>query len=336
MHVTSTRISLVALTAAIAACGLFDDGGGGGGFDPIDSVASCGTGGGNIEGQVLAPNGTTPVVGATVAIEAVSGCTVQSGDQGRYRLEGVPEGATTLRIQRGVFDQTTSVNVAAGQTAVGNATLDPSGIQMGVVEGSYDEVQAFLTELGIPFTVLTFEAVVAGPISSYDGIFLNCGLDTSALYNTSGGYSVGALAQYVTDGGHVYASDWASEVVKLGWPSRATWIEPTEKVGIEGAYTGALLDPVLQTTIGATRLAIEYDLGGWSVIDSVPSGTEVLVRGTLNGYDPTTFEERAYADKPWLIRFDEGAGSVTYTSFHNHAQLDEHTHALLLQLVLGI
>ena len=340
LRVLSVFASMVAL-GAVAACG--DEGGGGGGgswTDPVAHEVDCGdAGGGIVEGTVVAPNGSTPVIGATVSVEGVAGCQVATGPAGEFRMTGVPAGSASVRVRRGIFDQQASVAVSAGAVANADAELDASGISTGVVTGSFDQVETLLDELGIPWTAITSEDVVGGDLSGYDAVYLDCGLDDSVLYNDTSGNPVvpAELKEYAEAGGRVYASDWAEVFVEGAWPGKVGFLEPDPRVGEPGEFRGDLIDPALQASVQKDRLKIEFDLGGWALIDEPDSDVEVLVRGDAKGIDYDTFEVVTYEDRPWVVQFATGSnGSVTYTSFHNHAQLDADTHALLLQLVLGI
>lgn len=335
MRRCSTRLALLLVTGTfMLAAGCFG-GGGGGWSDPLESEADCGiAGGGTVEGKVVAPNGTTPAIGAAVRIGT---CEAQTGHDGAFRLTSVAAGTATIEIALGMFQQSASVAVTAGGTANADATLDATGILAGVVSGSFDNVEAFLDELGIPYQFVPEEDLVSGDLSAFDAVFVNCGADDSVLMDTAGNLVPPAsLTGFVAAGGRVYTSDWADSFVMAGWPGRIVFQAPDSRTGIEGTYTGVLTDPVLQATVQSSNLPVEFDLGGWSVIDSVDTGTQVLVRGNLRAYDYDTGDEGTLTDRPWAARFTESSGVVTYTSFHNHAQLDERTHALLQQLVLGI
>lgn len=334
MHARSARIAVLLIGSFTLAAGCFG-GGGGGWSDPLESEADCGVaGGGNVEGTVVAPNGTTPAIGAVVRIGA---CEAQTGHDGSFRLTSVAAGTATLEVTLGMFQQSSTVAVTAGATANADTTLDATGILVGVVPGSFDTVETFLEELTIPYELIPADDLVAGDLSSFDAVFVNCGADENALINTAGNaVPPASLTGFVAAGGRVYASDWADSFVIAGWPTRIVFQEPEHRVGFEGTYTGALTDPVLQATVRSSTLRVEFDLAGWSVIDSVSADTEVLVRGDLRTFDFATGDETTLPDRPWAARFPDAAGVVTYTSFHNHAQLDEKTHALLQQLVLGI
>lgn len=336
MHARPARLAVLLIGSfTVLAAGCLGGGGGGGWTDPLESEADCGaTGGGDVEGTVVAPNGTTPAIGARIRIGT---CEARTGHDGAFRLTSVAAGTATLEIALGMFQQSSSVTVTAGAVANADTTLDATGILVGVVPGSFDTVETFLEELTIPYEFILADDLVSGDLSTFDAVFVNCGADENALIDTAGNaVPPASLTGFVAAGGRAYASDWADSFVKAGWPAAIAFQQPEPRVGIEGSYTGALADPVLQATVQSANLRVEFDLGGWSVIDSVGAGSEVLVRGNLRSYDFDTGEEITLADRPWAVRFPESTGVVTYTSFHNHAQLDEKTHALLQQLVLGI
>ena len=148
--------------ATLSACGGGGGGGGGGEGTPI-------------KGVLLAPDGETPVAGATVYIpgtSTTSGLVAMSqdcepppesyiaytctGPDGSFTLtvSGV-SGTVTLKFKKGSFEKTVTVDVDPAGTNVGQVTLpsDPSqgAPRIAVVTGSWDRMEDVLTKLNVSF-----------------------------------------------------------------------------------------------------------------------------------------------------------------------------------------
>lgn len=132
-----------------------------------------GQGGGNfLTGTFVAPDGQTPIAGATVWIPGSGPSPVLSslssdcesppesyrvfactGPDGTFRLniQGI-SGAVTLKLKKGAFMQTLNIDLNSGGSDLGQITLgqDPStgAPKMAVVTGSYDRMQDVLAKLG--------------------------------------------------------------------------------------------------------------------------------------------------------------------------------------------
>lgn len=158
------------------------------------------------------------------------------------------------------------------------------------VSGSYDSIEDIITSLGYVAESITFSQLSDYSIvSQYDIIFLNCG-----SISGSGGISFNTavtnnLAQFVTNGGSLYASDWAVAYL-IGGGSNTTacnaeggFIPDTTLCSVDNGNSGTLnafiTNTALADAIGLTTLDIEYDLGSWQKIVSVDETFwEVLVR----------------------------------------------------------
>jgi uncharacterized protein YjfI (DUF2170 family) len=90
-------------------------------------------------------------------------------------------------------------------------------------------------------------------------------------------------------------------------------------IGEAGHQTAKIVDTELKAAIGKT-IKVTFDMGSWAVIDSVESSVTVIMRSKDT-------------DKPLMVVFKYGEGTVFYTSFHNHTQASK-TEQFLLQILV--
>lgn len=211
---------------------------------------------------------------------------------GDFTLDA-PIGERVLHIQTGDgsnFRSTLDVVVQENQTQ----QLDESTLRLdqvariAYVSGSYDSIQDIISSLGynaesISFGQLTNYSVV----SQYDIIFLNCGSITGNIAaNTT---VTNNLAKFVTNGGSLYASDWAVAYLIGGDTNTSACDAPGGFIpditlcstdnGLETTLNATITNAALENAIGLSALPIEYDLGSWQQIVTVDeSFWEVLVR----------------------------------------------------------
>ena len=89
---------------------------------------------GTISGRVLDRASQQPVVGATVRIVGTTRA-AQTGDQGTYRLAGVPTGAVSVQALRiGYASSTRPITVGAGEAVTLDFALDQAATQLDVVQ----------------------------------------------------------------------------------------------------------------------------------------------------------------------------------------------------------
>lgn len=309
----------------------------------IPSPATCEpppppAGSGTVDGRVCAPDGTTWLSDATVYVERSDGTRAQdtTDTEGRYSLEGVPAGTQTLVITKGSFTTTLSVDVVAGQTTVipdDQCQLEAPDVRIAVVTGAYDRVQDVLTDIGVDAANVTlFDGGMGfgstwtadlledyATLSQFDIVFLNCGLDdgdflTPLLAND---VAVDNIRQFVTNGGSVYASDWAYSVVERAWADSIDFVGNDNGLGSskKGATTnvlqGTIVDPTLSAQMGSSTIELHYPLGAWVPMQAVAASVQVYIRGDAPLEDGTSL-----ANVPHTVGFNAGAGRVIYTSFH--------------------
>lgn len=274
---------------------------------------------GTITGKLMVKNGSKPVGGALIFV---------SGDNeklyytytnatGDFTFKA-PVGERKLHMQTGNGDNfrtSLSVTVVKDQTI----TIDPSVARldqvanMAYVAGLYDEIQDIVTGLGYTITAITnTDLTNYATLSQYDVIFLNCGAKqgfTSTAMDDN-------LANFVANGGSLYASDWAVAYLTGGLTNSPNCGQTggfipddklcTKNIGDETTITGALVPfSSLATSVGFSSLDITYDLGSWEQIFTYDPGYwDVLVA------EPT-------ANTPLMIKTNNFSGGTVSSPVGN-------------------
>ena len=306
-------------------------------------VVSCGEekpGEGKVTGKITGPDEQTPVSGANVTITSQTSDIVlydnntQSGPDGTYTFENVPDGDYKLTAEKGHFYGETTIKVTNGNVeGETNFDINIDASKVAVVPGSYDDIGAILDDMGIDYTEIT-DADLENPdtVSSFYIIFLNCGSETDYAEETQ---VQDNLRNFVKAGGSIYASDWDYLYIEYTWPDAIDFWGTDDtsypKIGNGGQHVnGDIVDSCLKDYMGKNVVDIYYDLSQWVVIDGVGSGTNTDIQGDIE----TT--EGPLQDKPLLVNFTDDSGKVIYTTFHNEAQVTEDAEKILKYFVFEV
>lgn len=160
-------------------------------------------------------------------------------------------------------------------------------------------------------------------LANYDIIFLNCGLNEYKVEFANN------LNDYVTNGGLLYATDWAFEYlvyITQGGADYLSFYEP-DRSGTSLSTEAEILDPTLidwldlnyDIEVPNATVTIDEFLGSWQVVDT---------------YDPTTVIPWLYGpveydgiseSKHLAYTFLHGDGGVLYSSFHTENNTSDAT-----------
>lgn len=235
--------------------------------------------------------------------------------------------------------------------------VGPTAGKLAVTPAGFDNMGDVLKKLGFQATEIQEKDLAnLDTLKQFDAIYINC----SSSIDSQAKDAAPALRQYVQDGGIIYASDWADSIMQTAFPGKINFykgqtiagIPQTEfsgsRLGVSGKVQAKVTDAGLESVLGKKAIEINYDLGGWVIVDSVGSGVRVLMTGpglvydtaklgeqamnelqNLNSSDPKAVEEfnkkmtsstESKGDRPYVVAFPEGKGEVLYTTFHNEAQ----------------
>lgn len=280
---------------------------------------------GKVAGKVMVKNGLKPVGGALVFVMSDSNkmYSTHTDAAGNFTLDA-PAGNRKLEIQTGGgsnFRTTVAVTIVTGQTiSIGSelTRLDQVA-RMAYVAGEYDDIQSIVTSLGYVIEPLTNAGLADyATVAQYDIIFLNCGAKeahpSQATIDTN-------LANFVTNGGSLYVSDWAVAYLTGGNTNSQICSEtngfiPDDKLcakntGGSTTIMGAQVTYAnLAASLGFSTLDIQYDLGSWEqIFNYEPAFWDVLVS------DPAT-------NKPLMIKTNNFSAGTVLAEVGNNADDD--------------
>lgn len=155
-------------------------------------------------------------------------------------------------------------------------------------------------------------------LEDYDIVFLNCGLSES-LANQSDVFET-----YVSNGGILYATDWAASYLDAITNSGSDYLTPylPAKSGSSTSTVATILNGELSDwlllnygiSIDDTVLIDDF-LPSWQVIDSFDRATTISwLNGPVSYWDADNNE--ISEDKDLAFTFLHGEGGVFYSSFH--------------------
>ena len=300
---------------------------GGGSEDTFDGPT------GSVSLTVMAPNGTTPIVGATVSVIGYESISATTDAYGIADLPAVPTGDIGLAIAKGPFYCEVYFTVEEDTLVEDEVAIPADAVSMAVVYGVYDSIELVLERLGFSYFAGSYDLLTANDLASedkvmdYDIIFIDCGVPLDNSHNSS---VQANLAAFVDAGGYLYTSDWSYSYIDAIWPDAVNFVSPDALIGEVGEVVADITDATLAQAMGTDTMDIHFDLGSWAVIDSEGPGTQVHVRA-----DVPTWQGRL-DDRPLTVSFTPGAGKVIYTSFHNEAQTTADMDAILEFIVLGL
>ncbi|MFZ9887650.1 MAG: MSCRAMM family protein, partial [Myxococcota bacterium] len=312
---------------------------------------------GTVRGRVCAPDGSTWLADATVTVSTANGVVETTTDEeGRYTLSGVPAGEDVeVTVTKGSFTSTFVVEVPANgivDIPEEECALDQD-VNIAVVAGLWDNVKSVLLNVGIdPANITDYSSGWAEALltdyellSQYDIVFLNCGLDETAFLNNLGtsGIMRDNLRQFVANGGSVYASDQAYDIIEASFPNYIEFYG--SDAAPQSAQAGATIDSIiadvvdagLANALGSSQLELHYPLPAWTVMESVSSAVRVFIRGNavVNPVPLLPLSE-TLSNVPHTVSFSSGAGKVVYTSFHQEPGINVQMERVLQLLVFEL
>jgi hypothetical protein len=308
------------------------------------ATGSNGNGNGNsnltatISGKVTSPSGTA--IGHAAVMVGTN--TTYTDHLGEFSLV-IPCGNQTVTIQTGkgnIFKKQVPVSLSANasfRVADSSTVLTQVG-QMLVIQGDYDAIEIIIFQLGYTATVLPSGGLPSANLQQYDAIFLNC---TATNYMSSPYYQ--ALDTFVMNGGSIYASDWAVEYLTGNGTLRpggadvgqrhdhhvestqSTCTSPllggfvpdsslcTMKAGSTGLISDVTIyDAGMIGALGNDSIDILYNLANWEMVNQLDAPfVTTMARPGFPG---------VIAAKADMSSYYSNAGSILYTTFHNHPQ----------------
>jgi hypothetical protein len=300
---------------------------------------------GMIMGRVCDPSGRTWLADAQAYVNLVDSDGLiydtqiaYSDVDGYWTLDDLPgEREYTVHVQYGPDElMQETLWVGSGETIELDEPdcFDPLAIDVAIVTGDYDDFNLVLNQMGFANYVLIdgLDEAALGTfldspdeLAKYDIIFFNGGFveegtiyDTEDATNTLPATRMQNIVNYVEAGGSIYASDWAYDVVEIGWPDRADFVGADEIPGEaqKGDYdtvTAAISDTSLSEFLGTSYIDVTYDLPVWPPVESVSSSVSVHVAGSVPYSEGLS--DYTLTSVPLLYSFNAGDGKVVFSTF---------------------
>ena len=222
-------------------------------------------------------------------------------------------------------------------TESSNKQRDPKRLKLAVTQGGYfvnfdnqkretwDDMGKLLKELGEGFRYdeITDDQILKKEkkLSDYDVLFLTC---------ARGGLELDSqLANFVTSGGILYASDLRYDAVAKAFPDLAT--DAMKDQGERQEFDADIVDPALRDVLGDSKIHLRFDLSEWKTAAFSGRGVKTLIQGEY-----VKFRSREKAKAPLMVKFNVGKGTVIFTSFHNEKQNSRLETQLLQYLVFSL
>jgi hypothetical protein len=277
---------------------------------------------------VLDPISPTPAVEVSVVVEA-DGQIARWDQQRVVARRDNPDGL-----------------VLTGDDGACKPLLPDDDRRYAVVTGFYDRIEDFLTRDGISVVPINGDGDWAEEffgsldnLEQYDVIFINCGADEVEFAGPAG-LSANArrnLRTYIAQGGGLYVSDWAYEIVEQAFPDRIDFfgddnVHDAAEMGVGGTYRARVLDPGLgdflaQSGFDGDAVDIDFSFQAGSVITSVAPGVTTFLEADMQYR--TDSPDPILRDTPVTVGFHEGRGRVIFTSFHQETNPDAGTTEVL-------
>ena len=184
-------------------------------------------------------------------------------------------------------------------------------IEVSSIEEQYDIMitSSGFDNIGKVLDKMKIEYIPYNPDLNCDLLFINCG--------TGDNIESTKLRSFVEKGGSVYISDLASSVIIDAFPDDFDF---EGNIGNTQTMNTIVVDEELKRIIG-DYMEITFDMGGWSVLNSISSKGKVILKSAID-------------DKPIMVMMPINKGRIFYTCFHNNAQVSEKEEKLLKLLVL--
>jgi TonB-linked SusC/RagA family outer membrane protein len=254
---------------------------------------------GTITGRVLDRASQQPVAGATVRIVGTQRG-AQTGDQGTYRITGVPAGAVTVQVLRiGYGSVTRPLTITAGGTETLDFSLEQSATQLGVVQVTATGQEQSRRESGVSTATISVpEEVPQAAVSNLQTVLSSraAGVTVQEAGGTTGsaaririrGSNSVSLSNdplIIVDGIRVNNDEGATSIGVGGQvPSRLNDINPEDIENIEivkgpaaaALYGTAASNGVIQITTkrgraGRTKWNVHTEAGTVNEVTSYPA-----------------------------------------------------------------
>ncbi len=310
---------------------------------------------GTITGRVCDPAGFTWLEGATVYSNLADPdglfydmLLTETDADGYWSLEEVPvDVPLTFYVQHGgtMIDEH-HVTLFPGEFLRLDEPdcFDPTVLDIAVVTGDFDDFDEVLEGIGVlDYTLIDgghrgqLESFLLDPdaMAEHDLIFFNGGCIESGIFydlddadNPIPPQVIANVQAYVEQGGFVYASDWAYDIVEQAWPDKLDFlgvdhVPDSAQLGnaqvVQASISNEVLGQFLDDEDGTMQVL--YDLPVWPPLEQVSHTVSTHLLGTV------TYREAGVdipiPSSPMMVSFNGGGGKVVFSTFRLAANIDD-------------
>ena len=268
-----------------------------------------------------------------------------SDRDGYWVLDGLAPGREyTIYVQHGssvIWEETRYVGDGEDVRLEEPACFDPHALNIGVVLGDYDDMHRVLQNMGfINYTLIDgtdcdeLGAFLGTPanLEPFDLIFFNGGhCEEGLIYDSNPSNELpenirANLKDYVWNGGSVYASDWAYDILELAWPDAVDFLgdDLVPNAAQHGDYDdvqASVIDASLAEYLKQDVINISYDLPVWPPILGVEGYVSIHLAGDVHYRYGSS--EGIVPAAPLLASFSGGNGRVIFSTFRAVANQDQ-------------
>ena len=328
------------------------DSGDNGDDDDANDDTPCGPGA--IEGETCRPDGEV-LPGAQLTVSGLD-CdgasfteTTTADGQGYYEFSNVPAGQHELTVASGSFEISDSVVVDAGQTTemfsdAQKLCMTGTEADIAIMEGNFDDVAGMLDDMGIDYDLYPAGFGVSNEVYEfvtdldamleYDIIFAECQVDLPRSPSYDQDLVEQNVRRFVEEGNSFYASDRADEWFYESIPEAIDFDLSVGGLGGPSSdpVEAQVVDEEMQELLGQDTMEIQFDTSGWTVTTGGGSGTTIYL--SADDFPLASPHGQTYDSAPLVVSYPDpiGGGNVTYTSFHNSAQLTDQMEVILQHL----
>jgi len=224
-----------------------------------------------------------------------------------------------------------------------------------VVQGQYDRIEQVLSRMGlenvdlhdgVPAELNWAESLFQTQdiINDYDVVFVNCGVEELEFARGLSGNATRNIRRYVEQGGSLYVSDWAYELIEQAFPEKINFFGADDEhdaaqVAIGGSYNARVIDGGLADEVGQS-MTIDFSFQLGTVISEVAPDVTIYLETDMQYRREVGDDVIAdiLPDTPVTVGFRHGLGKVIFTSFHQEEDedLDGPEDAVLRYLVFEL
>ena len=280
----------------------------------------CGPGG--LIGQTCRPDGGA-IPGATVTIEGFDcdGAPVDlettADGEGYYSFDDVPAGNHTISITSGSFEAEEEVTVLKDQItdreSIGEKVcLTGEEVDIAIVEGTFDDIGEILDGMEIEYDTYPNTSALMGDLddmNAYEIIFVECINSISSGTGFTEDDMEFNVRRFVEEGGSLYASDRASDVIERSVPDAMEFGGLASVQTVQADVTSDTMHSILDTDTAEIYFDTSVDM----VVEATNPGNEIHFMGDVDISGGGT------EYRPLMTSYEDplSDGYLIFTSFHN-------------------